>query len=453
MPYVLGIHLGATATTAAVVRREGSRWAAAVPVPLGPGAPGVPTVLCRVQDGSFVAGEDARRQELGYPAWTVRGFTRRVGDDLPMLVGNDFVSAQRLIAVLVEWVADAVAHRQGHPPEHIAIAHSASWGPHRSLLVHQELARLGIGEVTMVPEPVAVALDYASKQTVEERSALVVGSVGGSGFDATVLRRRAPAFEVVGPPLETDHPGGQDLDDAVFDLVREELAGELAGIDPADPRGRALLAQVRQECVRAKEALSHQPGHLLRLELPGGRTEFALSRSRFEKLVRPHLERVPELLLQAVQSASLAADDLDAVVLAGGTARVPLLRRLVAERLERTPEVDVVPEMAAASGAARAAVQVLSTDRDQAAAGETSVLVRIEGSDEQDAGPERELPAAPRPPVEVAPLPIEPPDEERARRIKIIKLVVAALLIALGVVLTIINPGDPLGGVFGALRS
>ncbi|MER7011022.1 Hsp70 family protein [Saccharopolyspora sp. NPDC000359] len=443
MPYVLGVHLGATATTAAIARREGSRWAAATPAPLAAG-PVVPTVLCKVQDGSYVAGEAAQRQEIAHHEWVVRGFTARLGDDLPLLVGSEFVPAQRLVATMVEWVADVVAARQGHPAEHIAIAHSATWGPHRVRLVQQALAQLGLNEVTMVPEPLAVALDYAAKQRVPEHEPIAVANIGGSGMDATVLRRRQRGFEVVGSSLTADHPSGQDLDDEVFAAVRAEFGERLDALDLADLNQRAALVHLRAECVRAKEALSHQAGTQVRVELPGVRTEFALSRSRFEQLARPHLERVPELVLQAVQSATLTQDDLNAVVLAGGTARVPLLKQLVAERLQVPPQVDVSPELAAASGAASAAVQLLSTDVDEGPVGETSVLVRIEGSDfDED---EVEIPAAPRPPIEVEPMPLEPPDEDRARRIKIIKLSVAAALIIGGLLLTFLWPTPPTGG-------
>ncbi|GAA4611667.1 Hsp70 family protein [Saccharopolyspora hordei] len=451
MPYVLGVHLGATVTTAAIARRDGTRWGAATPVPLSPSGPVVPTVLCKVQDGSYVAGEAAQRQEIAHHEWVVRGFTHRLGEDLPLLVGNEFVPAQSLVATLVEWVADTVAARQGHPAEHIALAHSATWGPHRVRLVQQALAQLGLGDVTMVPEPMAVALDYAAKQRVPEHEPIAVANIGGSGMDATVLRRRQRGFEVVGSPLTADHPSGQDLDDEIFAAVREQFGERLDALDLDDLNQRAALFHLRAECVRAKEALSHQAGVQVRVELPGVRTEFAVSRGRYEQLVRPHLERVPELVLQAVQSATLAPEDLDAVVLAGGTARVPLLKQLVADRLTVPPQVDVAPELAAASGAASAAAQVLSTTGDEGSVDETSVLVRIEGSDLDEE--EVEVPEAPRPPVEVEPMPLEPPDEDRARRMKIIKLSVAAVLVLGGLVLTFLWPtSPPNGGLLGLLQ-
>ena len=115
MPYVLGIHVGGTTTSAAVARREGGRWGAVMPLPLGTHSQTVPTVLCRVQDGSFVAGEAASRQELTHHEWVVRGFVRQVGEDAPLLVGSEFTTAQALYAAMVEWVADTVAGQLGHP--------------------------------------------------------------------------------------------------------------------------------------------------------------------------------------------------------------------------------------------------------------------------------------------------------------------------------------------------
>ncbi|GAB3673353.1 Hsp70 family protein [Saccharopolyspora tripterygii] len=446
MPYVLGVHLGATVTTAATARRNGGRWTPTAPVPLATSGPVVPTALCKVQDGSFVAGEAAARQEVSHHEWVARGFTGRLGDDLPLVVGSEFVPAQRLVAAMIEWVSDTVTQRQGHPPEHIAIAHSSAWGPHRVHLVQQALAQLGLTDVTLIPEPNAVALDYASKQRVEEQHPLVVANIGGSGFDATVLRRRQRTFDVVGSPLTSDHPSGQDLDDALFELVGEQFSTQLGALDTSDVNQRAALAKLRAECVRAKEALSHQAGASIWVELPGVRTEFAVSRGRYEQLARPHLERVPELISQAVQSASLRPDDVDTVLLAGGTARTPLLKQLVSDRLQSPPLVDVAPELTAASGAALAAQQVLSTDTDRGAVAETSVLMRVEGFDALDDIDDEPEPVE-RPPIEVEPLPIEPPDETRAKRMKIIKLVVATLLIAAGIAITFMTKDHSITGV------
>lgn len=453
MPYVLGIHLGATATSAAIARRDGSQWGAAVPVPLGEAGPTVPTVLCKVQDGSFVAGDAAQRQALTHHEWVVRGFAQHVGDDAPLLVGSEFIPAHRLAAVMIEWVADQVAYRQGQPPDHIAVAHRAAWGPYRIHLVHQALAQLGLNDVTLLPEPVAVGVDYASRQAVDDNATIAVGNLGGSGFDATVLKRRRPVFEVVGPPLAVDHPSGQDIDDEIFEHVLGELGDQLGGVDLGNLQDRAALFDLRDQCVRAKETLSYQGEFSIEVDLPAGRAQVGLSRSRCEQMARPHLDRVPDLLVQAVQSALLQPDDLDAIVLAGGSARSPLVRQLVAQRLVRPPQVDVAPELVAARGAAIAGIDAVSTHTDRvapadraAAVAETSVLMRMEGSS-QDAeeldrvGPAEPPKPPPRPGIAVEPMYIEEEPENRKRLIKILKLSGAAVLIVIGIVLTFVQQG------------
>lgn len=458
MPYVLGIHLGGTATSAAIAQRDGRRWGEPAPFPLGSVSPTVPTVLCKVQDGSYVAGEPAQQQELTHHEWVVRGFDRWLGDDVPMVVGTEFIPAQRLVAIMIEWVADFVTLRQGGPPEYVAVAHSSVWGPYRTHLVYQALAQLGLSNVNLLPEPIAVGLDYATRQQVDENATLAIGNIGGSAFSATVLRRRGRGFDLVSPPLDTDHPGGQDLDDEIFQHLRAELGAEvLDGIDYTDVRLRTTLAQLRAECVRVKEALSHQPEVPIRVELPDFRSQLPLSRAQYEKLVRTHLERVPDLLVQAVQSAGLGLDQLDAVLLAGGTARTPLLKRLVSQRLERQALVDGAPELVAARGAAAAAVDVLSADTDRpASVEETSVLRRLDAAGgPYEANQDEPEPVPPRPPVEVEPMVLDDTSDRRRTMIRVLQLCIAAILVAGGIGLTVYQamhthgaPQSPLGVLF-----
>ncbi len=446
MPYVLGIHVGGTVTSAAVARREGGRWGTPAPVGLAAHSPTLPTVLCRVQDGSFVAGHDAERQELHHHEWVVRGFTRAVGDEVPLLVGDDFVAAHDLVATMIEWIADLVAHRQGDPPEHIAVAHPADWGPYRTYLVHHALGRLGIGDVTLVPEPVAVGLDYADRQGLADSDAIAVANLGGTSVDVTVLRRREPGFDMLGSSLSADHLSGAVLDDEIATFVRSDAGVELAHLDTENLRVRSDLFGLRAACVTAKEVLSHQAETTVPVELGEHRAQVKLSRSRYEHLARPHLERLPDLLSQAVQSVALQSEDLAAVVLGGGSARTPLLRHLVGQKLNTAPRVDVAPELVAARGAAVSAITAVSTETDRDGGDETGLV--IQRPDELDLGGRLEPPPSDerpepvtRPPVKVEPMHLDPPSgNPRIRRM--IMLSIAAVLIGVGLVLTVMHYQD-----------
>ncbi|SDP93420.1 Hsp70 protein [Actinopolyspora xinjiangensis] len=479
MPYVLGVHLGATSTSAAVVVRDGGQWAPPAPFPLGSARAEVPTALGRLPDGTRLAGEAAASRAAESPEWVCTDFVTEVGTDTPLLLGGEFVPPHRLAASMVEWVADQVANRYGYPAEHIAVSHGACWGTHRTHRLHRALAELGLTDVTLLPEPLAVATDYVSRQPVSPGRSIAVGNVGGSGADATVLRRgesrwgegsvRGPGaeLELRGVTVSGSRPAGRELDDLVLEQLRAELGEPLAELDPFEARHRAAAAHLRAECTRVREELSTRESAAANVVLPSFSGEVPLARLRYEELARPHLELLPEKLAQAVQSASLVPDDLEAVVLAGGPTRTPLLRRLVRERLhERSPaaegagiavRVDGSPELVAARGAAYCAVDVLSAATDRAAArAETSVLVRVDDSvaeaehvQHYDYDPMNEqaveapVDAAdrsarpPRPPVEVEPMHIEPPPKRKA--VKIVKLSLAAILIIFGLVMTFVQ--------------
>ncbi|GAB3557259.1 molecular chaperone DnaK (HSP70) [Actinopolyspora lacussalsi] len=477
MPYVLGVHLGATSTSAAVVARDGGQWAPAAPFPLGHSRAVVPTALGRLPDGSRLAGEAAASRAAESPEWVSTDFVAELGEDTPLPLGGELVAAHRLAAGMVEWVADQVASRHGGPAEHIAVSHSATWGTHRTHLLRRALAELGLTDVTLLPEPLAVATDYIARQPVSAGASIVVGNVGGSGADATVLRRReshrqdegvgehGAELELRGVTVHGPRPAGRDLDDLIVGQLRDELGGALSELDPTDPRNRATVARIREECTRAREELSTRDTAGVSVVLPRFSREILLARVRYEQLARPHLELLPEKLSQAVQSASLSPGELEAVVLAGGPARTPLLHELVRQRLrEQLPgrdaeavpvRVDGFPELVAARGAACRAAEVLAAATDRAAArAETSVLLRVEDSieneaveygydplddregDESEAVPDRS--ARPlRPPVEVEPMHIEPPPKRKV--FKIVKLSLAAILIILGLVMTFVQ--------------
>ncbi|WP_218863240.1 Hsp70 family protein [Actinopolyspora biskrensis] len=428
-----------------------------------------------------MAGEAAAAKQAESHEWGCSGFVSALGEDAPLLLGGEFVHAHRLAATMIEWVADQVAHRHGHPAEHIAVTHSSSWGAHRTHLLYLALAELGLTDVTLLSEPLAVAVDYVTRQRVPNGGSIAVGNLGGSGSSAAVLRKDEPhdsdgvpgaargpgsGLEFLGTPVESGEPAGSDLDDLVLERVRADFGDSVSRLDPAEPRDRGAAIRLRAECSKAKEELSHRESSRVNVLLPASSGEVPLARAHYERLARPYLEWLPEMLVQAIQSASLSPEDLEAVVLAGGPARTPLLRNLVQQRLygtlpgletiESPVRVDGSPELVAARGAACWAAEALSAETDRAVAGaETSVLMRVgAGEDNSPSASSGEYdvdgaeaviddvssdPTAepPRPPVEVEPMHIESPPQRKA--LKVVKLSLAALLIIFGLVMTVMQ--------------
>ena len=352
MTYLLGIDLGTTVTAAAVCRRAGGCWGPAEVVPLGTRTAGVASVLFVDAAGGVLVGEAAERRVVTDPTRVVREFKRRIGDTTPLLVGGSPWPAHSLAARLARWVVDTVSAREGGPPELVAVTHPAGWGTHRRSLFNSGLRAAGLPDVVLLPEPQAAAICYASTERVPSGSTVAVYDLGGGTFDASVLRKSGPdIFTQLGQPVGHDRLGGLDFDELIFDHLRSGWPEAFAGLDPADPAQVAAVLRLRRECAEAKEALSEDTEVVIPVLLPGLQAQARLVRAEFEELIRPAVAETVELLSTALRSSGVPENELTAVLLVGGSARIPLVTELLSATLGRPVAVDADPKAAVSLGA------------------------------------------------------------------------------------------------------
>jgi actin-like ATPase involved in cell morphogenesis len=353
MAYALGIDLGTTFTVAAVAR-DGKVEV----VGLGNHAAAIPSAVLLRDDGELLVGDAAMRRGQQEPARLAREFKRRLGDAAPIILGNTPYSSERLMAAVIRYVVDAVTERQGEPPDRVAIAHPANWGPYKRELLQQAAQLAGLDAVRYVTEPEAAAVHFAAGERVDEGGVVAVYDLGGGTFDAAVLRRTATGFVTLGEPQGIERLGGIDFDESVMSHVRATLGDALTSLDQNDPAVRAAMLRLREECVAAKEALSEDSEAVIAVMAPGLQTQVRLTRPEFESMIRPVLRETVETLNRALQSAGVTAEGLSAVVLAGGSSRIPLVAEMVSASLGRPVAVDAHPKHTVALGAALlAAVQ------------------------------------------------------------------------------------------------
>ena len=348
MTYQLGVDLGTTFTAAAVAK--GGR---AEIIELGTRSGLMPSVVWLAADGRELVGEAAWRLRLTEPDCVAREVKRHVGDPIPVLLGGVPYGADRLMAMLLRRVVDAVAAAEGEPAERIVITYPAVWGSYKRDVLAAAIQRAGV-EATTITEPEAVATYYASDHRVEPGQILAVYSLGGGQFEATVLRRTHTDFEILGDPEGFNRVG--DIDDAVFDYVLRQVGG-LFDVDTTDARTATALAGLRDECITAKEALSYEIEVSIPVFLPNVQTDVRLTRADFEAMVRPLLEQTTAALDRVLRSAKLAPTDLSAVLLAGGSTRIPLVRTLLSSALGRSMPILEQRNHAVALGAALVAAE------------------------------------------------------------------------------------------------
>ena len=322
-------------------------------VTLGERAPQIPSVICLRADGEVLVGEAAERRALVEPTRTAREFKRRLGDPSPVLLGGTPYGAEALMAILLRWVVDRVTAERGRRPDRIVVAHPANYGQYKLDLVREAVRLAEFGDAELVTEPAAAAIHYVGRDgTVEAGRAVAVYDFGGGTFDATVLRRDATGFSLVGNPDGLARLGGIDFDQAVFAFVEEAVGGAIAELDTADPGARQALARLREECQAAKEALSSDTDAHIPVLLPNLTTEVRITRGEFEALVRPRVAETVRALERAIESAGLAPGELAKVLLVGGSSRIPLCAQLVQEATGVPVAMDAQPKFAVCLGAA-----------------------------------------------------------------------------------------------------
>jgi molecular chaperone DnaK len=353
MSYVIGIDVGTTRTSAAI-SHAGTGAGDIEVVALGDRASSVPSVLYLGDDGSVVVGEAAERRAVTDFDHVVREFKRRIGDPTPIIVGGRPWAPEDLSARLARWTVDRVAQREGGPASRIAVTHPASWGGHKIELMGNALAAQGL-QVMFLAEPQAAALHYAAAERIEPGSTIAVYDLGGGTFDAAVVHKDPTGtFTLLGRPEGLERLGGVDFDDVIFDHVRAALPEAFDALSDDDPAAMAAVAAVRRECREAKEALSSDTEVTIQVLMPGARGSVRLHRSEFEAMIGPQIEETVSALRRAITSAGRTPEQLTAVLLVGGSSRIPLVAELVSQHLGRPVAVDADPKNAIAKGAALA---------------------------------------------------------------------------------------------------
>jgi Fe-S protein assembly chaperone HscA len=226
----------------------------------------------------------------------------------------------------------------------------------------------GLDVLRIINEPTAASLAYG----LDKRHAglIAVYDFGGGTFDISILRVEDGVFQVLSTNGDT-HLGGDDIDTLLVERVLADGALAAAGFR----RSAESVQAVRQAVIRAKWDLSERQEATVAVE-PGYRK--TITRDEFESLIAPIVERTLAPCRQALQDAGLAASKIDEVVLVGGSTRIPLVRRKVAELFGRTPHSELNPDEVVALGAAVQADILVTGNRDMLLLDVTPLSLGIE---------------------------------------------------------------------------
>lgn len=372
-PSVVGIDLGTTFSLAAYI--ENGR---PVVVRDERGVALVPSCISFHDDGSVLVGSAAKERALSDPEHTIFSVKRLMGRTLAELkkeldliphqiVERETADGRKVLHVdiagheytpeeLSAMILKEVRKRAGNPMK--AVITVPAYFDDSQRQATRDAGRIaGLDVLRIVNEPTAAALAYG----LDRRGSglIAVYDLGGGTFDCSILSLSESVFKVLATNGDT-FLGGDDFDRLLMQVAAKELGADLKTKDAE------LLQHLRNAAEKTKIALSTAESAELKIEIPSRGLTFqrAFTRSEFEELIRPLIDRSLDRCKSALRDAQLTAAKVDEVVLVGGSTRIPYVRKRVAEFFGKTPHTGLNPDEVVAMGAAVQADILTSGRRD-----------------------------------------------------------------------------------------
>jgi Fe-S protein assembly chaperone HscA len=364
----------------------------------------VPSVVSVGEDGTVFVGREAQRRLLTSPSRTVYSVKRFMGrgiDDvrdeaalLPFGIGGEPGGVVRITVAgreltppeIAAFVLKELKHRAEEffrergdfdfEVDRAVITVPAYFNDAQRTATRDAGRIAGLEVLRIINEPTAASLAYGLEK--KNRGTIAVYDLGGGTFDISILKVEDGVFQVLSTNGDT-HLGGDDIDNLLVRLVLDGMGRHRAGADLQ--AGASLIQAVRKAVIQAKLDLSELDAAEIAVEpsseLPQGYRR-RITRAEFESLIEPLVERTLGPVRQALEDAGLEPHDIDEAVLVGGSTRIPLVRKKVADLFGRTPHSELNPDEVVALGAAVQADILISGRREMLLLDVTPLSLGIE---------------------------------------------------------------------------
>lgn len=327
-PQPIGIDFGTTKT---LVCRWDDRRQQPVEIRLGRLDP-MPTSIHVDIDGNYLFGDDADDNEVFDPAGHLSRVKRYLGRKTPVVLHGKIRDPISLVAEFLRHVRSRVEEEALHGPVgHTVITVPALLGPAGKASLKQAAESAGFSKLELLDEPYAGGLAFLhdNSETVLGQNFLVF-DWGGGTLDLAVVRRDGEDLSVVPDLLGGDIAlGGADIDDSIEEGVSAMLKAQKR-LSLEEQPGK-YLALARRALTTGKELLSRKKSYTFRFELGDGPVEFTWHLAQFEEFIASPVERAVSQVKRLVEKAVRASIGLDGIILIGGSSKIPIIERRLAE--------------------------------------------------------------------------------------------------------------------------
>ena len=371
MGKIIGIDLGTTNSCVAVM--EGNEPKV---ITNAEGDRTTPSVVGYKSETERVVGRPAKNQMVTNPENTVYSIKRFMGrkyhevteeikltpykvvcganDEIKVDIRGKLLSPQEISAEVLMKMKKTAEDYLGEPVTEAVITVPAYFNDAQRQATKDAGRIAGLEVKRIVNEPTAAALAYGFGKDTSKDEIIAVYDLGGGTFDISILELGDGVFEVKSTNGDT-HLGGDNIDQMLINWMAESFKGE-TGIDLT--KDKMALQRLKEAAENAKIALSSSQNTDINLpfiaaDATGPKNlQMSLSRAKFEQMIAPIIEKTKTPCVNALRDAGITADDIDEVILVGGSTRIPAVQELVKQLFKKEPHKGVNPDEVVAVGAA-----------------------------------------------------------------------------------------------------
>ncbi len=346
MGKVIGIDLGTTNSCMAYMENG-----KAMIIPNGEGNKTTPSVVAFNQDGKRLVGENAKRQAVTNPGNTISSIKREMGTGYRKTINGKAYSPQEISAMVLQKLKiDAEAYLQERVTE--AVITVPAYFNDAQRQATKDAGRIaGLEVKRIINEPTAAALAYGLENSYGQK--VMVFDLGGGTFDVSIIEIGNGVIEVLSTSGD-NHLGGDDFNDCVAKYIVEEFK-RIEGIDLT--HDQVAIQRINEAGEKAKIELSTMVTTIINLpfitntNMGPKNLEIELTRAKFNDLTRSLVDRIVIPMQNALNDARLTPEELNKIILVGGSSRIPSVQEKIKEITGKEPSKSLNPDECVALGA------------------------------------------------------------------------------------------------------
>jgi molecular chaperone DnaK len=342
----IGIDLGTTFSAVAVM--EGGKPTI---ITNSEGSRTTPSVVT-IKDGERLVGQVAKNQAVSNPDHTVRSIKTHMGEDFKTEIDGKNYSPQEISALILQKLKADAENYLGAKVTDAVITVPAYFNDSQRQATKDAGKIAGLNVKRIINEPTAASLAYGLDKT--EDTTVLIFDFGGGTFDVSILELSDGVFEVKSTS-GNNHLGGDNVDQLIIDFLADSFKKDHS-IDLREDK--TALQRLREEAEKAKIQLSTSQKTTINLpfitaDANGPKhLNMELTRSKFEQMLEPIIDKLTGPVKKAIEDAKVSTDEINKVILVGGSTRIPKVQELVKKLTGKEGDKSVNPDEAVAIGAA-----------------------------------------------------------------------------------------------------